>query len=156
MQILVFSDSHQVTAPMEAKVREIGPDLILHLGDNDRDARVLAAAFPHIPLRVVRGNCDVLSKSPAQEDFLAAERRIVMTHGHHYDVKSDYTALCKMGQAAGADILLFGHTHIPHYERVGSMHVLNPGSAKESCALIQIRAGEISCEHISLSVYANL
>ena len=156
MQILVFSDSHHVTSPMEQIVRELKPDLILHLGDCDSDARALAELFPHIPLRMVRGNCDLLSQSPLLEDFVLAGRRIVMAHGHRYDVKSTYTALCDMGRSLGADILLFGHTHIPHCEQLGAMHLLNPGSARESCALIQIQDGEITCKHISLSVYANL
>jgi len=138
---------------MEAKVRELGPDLILHLGDYDLDAHSLADTFPHIPLRAVRGNCDLGSNAPVLKGFLIAGVRIVMTHGHRYDVKSDYAALYHMGHEAGADILLFGHTHIPHYEQVGAMHVLNPGSAGRrtlSGALIRITDSEILCEHISL------
>jgi len=79
-----------------------------------------------------------------------------MTHGHRYDVKSDHTALYNMGQLVGADILLFGHTHIPHYEQVSAMHVLNPGSAKDSAALIQLQGEDIMCKHLPLSVYAGL
>jgi len=156
MQILVFSDSHNDIAPMEAKVREIEPDLILHLGDYEKDAKALARLFPHIPLRLVRGNCDLGSESPNLENFVVAKRCIHMTHGHHFHVKSSYAALIDMGHSAKTDILLFGHTHIPHYEQLGAMHVLNPGSARESCALILIQDGGISCQHLSLSVYADL
>jgi len=156
MQILVFSDSHHVTSLMEKSVRDLEPDLILHLGDCDSDTCILTETFPHIPLRVVRGNCDLLSKSPLLENFLIVERRVIMTHGHRYEVKSGYDSLIHMGQSARADILLFGHTHIPHYEQVDTMHVLNPGSARESCALIQIQDEKVTCKHISLSVYANL
>ena len=150
MQILVFSDSHGHTESMEAKIRALTPDLILHLGDCDKDARRLSQTFPHIPLRMVRGNCDLGSKTSVLENFVIAETRIVMTHGHRYNVKSGYKTLYNMGHCAGADILLFGHTHIPHYEQVGAMHVLNPGSANESCGLIRITDGEIICELLSL------
>ena len=151
MKILVFSDSHNTIAPMETAVREITPDLILHLGDYVLDASVLADAFPHIPLRMVRGNCDMGMGAPALEDFTIADRRIIMTHGHRYNVKYDYTALYLMGREAEADILLFGHTHIPHYEQIGHMHVLNPGSAgSRSGALIEITDGTIHCRHLSL------
>ncbi|MCL2562839.1 MAG: YfcE family phosphodiesterase [Oscillospiraceae bacterium] len=150
MQILVFSDSHNTIASMEKAVREISPDLILHLGDYETDAKVLAKAFPHIPLRFVRGNCDLISKTPETEDFIIAEKRIVMTHGHRYKVKSDLTALCNMGHFAEADLLLFGHTHIPYYEQISKMHVLNPGSAAQCAGLIEITDGEIRCKHIPL------
>ena len=141
---------------MDKAVREHAPGLILHLGDYELDARVLAKTFPHLPIRSVRGNCDFRSKAPVLDDFIVAGKRIIMTHGHRYDVKSDYTALCNMGRAEGADILLFGHTHIPYYEQLGTMHVLNPGSAAYTCGLIQITDGGICCQHVSLSVYADL
>ena len=151
MKILVFSDSHGTIAPMEQAVSALAPDLILHLGDYARDARLLAAACPHIPIRAVRGNCDLGSTPPELEDFIVAEKRIVMTHGHQYRVKSELTDLYNMGRAAAADLLLFGHTHIPHYEQLGAMHVLNPGSAgAKSAAIIQITDGEIQCGHLSL------
>jgi len=153
MQLLVFSDSHNHIAPMAAKVRSVKPDLILHLGDYASDARSLADTFPHIPLRAVRGNCDFGSRAPLLEEVLIADKRIVMAHGHRYEVKSDYGPLYHMGREAGADILLFGHTHIPHYEQVGAMHVLNPGSAGRRTlngALIRIVDGAVHCEHISL------
>ena len=154
MKILVFSDTHTRLGPMLKAVREIEPDLILHLGDHDQDTQTLAREFSHIPLRVVRGNCDFGAKTPLLENFRFADKRIIMTHGHRYNVKWDYTAVIEMGQASGADFLLFGHTHVAHYEKVGEMHVLNPGSAgaghQKSCGLIQLTDGGILCSHLPL------
>jgi len=135
---------------MERTVRTLCPDLILHLGDYAVDAKVIADTFPHIPLRMVRGNCDMGSRVPELENFIVSDRRIIMAHGHRYNVKIDYTALYNMGRLAGADLLLFGHTHIPHYERADNMHVLNPGPANTGYGLIQITGGEIHCRLISL------
>jgi len=156
MKILVFSDSHNHISLMEAAIQTLRPDLICHLGDYDRDAFSLSKRFPSIPLRSVRGNCDIGSATPILENFLFAEKRIILTHGHRYYVKSDLTELKAMGQAADADILLFGHTHIPYYEQTGKLHNLNPGPAAKSCAQIQIVDGKIECTHLPLSVYADL
>ena len=154
MNILVFSDSHTTTTPMLEMIRTRTPDLILHLGDHDRDTKAIARAFPQIPLRVVQGNCDFGQKHPLLDDFIVADCRIIMTHGHRYNVKLTYDSILNMGHVAGADILLFGHTHIAYYEQIGDMHVLNPGSAgmggRKSCGLIQITDGEIRCAHLPL------
>jgi len=150
MNILVFSDSHGETALMADMVRKVSPDCIVHLGDYDKDAKALRTRFPDIPLHMVRGNCDVLSSASDLEEIILAEKKVILTHGHPYHVKENYQALTNMGHCAGADLLLFGHTHIPYYEQVGNMHVLNPGSAQKSCALVRIQDGEIRCEHLSL------
>ena len=135
MKIFVFSDSHGVLAPMKDVIEKGKPDLVLHLGDNIRDGWWLAEMFPHIPHRFVRGNCDafctrgsLLKSSREEEIFDAGGRRILMTHGHRYGVKSGLGAIRKAGQKAGADIVLFGHTHVAHHEMVGDMHLFNPGS----------------------------
>jgi len=134
--------------PVKNAVEALQPDLILHLGDHDYDTMVFADVFPHIPLRVVRGNCDYDSGHPVVADFVVEGKRIIMTHGHHYNVKQGLALLISMGQDAQADLLLFGHTHRAHYEQIGAMHVCNPGSARESCALVEILDGEIVCRHI--------
>jgi len=137
---------------MLIKIRELKPDLILHLGDYVSDARILSESFPDLPLKMVRGNCDFSSKAPLLEEFELESHRIIMTHGHRYDVKSGLTALCDMGHFANAALLLFGHTHVPYYEQIGNMHVLNPGSAgqQKSAAFIELAEGHIRCAHVSL------
>ena len=39
MRAAVFSDTHHNTAPMLEAVRRCRPDLIIHLGDHDRDTQ---------------------------------------------------------------------------------------------------------------------
>lgn len=148
MKLLVFSDSHGKIDFMIDMVREISPDMILHLGDHDEDAKTLRARFPDIPLHMVCGNCDFGPGTAERLEIAIAGKTVVLTHGHRYHVKENYNALYNMGHYANADLLLFGHTHIPHYEQVGNMHVLNPGSARKSCALVQITDGEITCMHL--------
>ena len=80
MKILVFSDSHGVKEPMLAAIEEQKPDMVLHLGDYVRDAEAIAAYFPSLDLRYVRGNCDAYSRSDAEEPSLQRRRR-----AHFYD-----------------------------------------------------------------------
>jgi len=149
-KILVFSDSHRQTDTMADAIRTHTPDRVLHLGDHDADAHVLSRLFPDLPIQAVRGNCDFGSSTPETAELLIEDKKIIMTHGHRYGVKQGLTSLCNMGHFADADILLFGHTHIPHHEQIEKMHVINPGPANRSCALIQIENGEIAWEHLSL------
>ena len=134
---------------MVSAVRSVTPDHILHLGDGASDATALHAQFPHIPLQAVRGNCDFGGTFPLLNGLDIAGKHIVMTHGHRYGVKSGYAGLIRMGQEMDADILLFGHTHIAHYEELDGMHILNPGPACAGYGLIQIKDGEISCALIA-------
>jgi len=151
VKILVFSDSHGKIDLMADMVQKQTPDFIFHLGDYHEDAEALHAQFPDIPLHAVRGNCDFRSETPDLEELKLRDKTILLTHGHRYHVKESYDALQSMGQDAGADLLLFGHTHIPYYARIDNMHVLNPGSARAVCALVEIKeADEITCTHLPL------
>ena len=55
---------------MLAAIEEQKPDMVLHLGDYVRDAEAIAAYFPALDLRYVRGNCDAYSHSDAEESLL--------------------------------------------------------------------------------------
>ena len=46
------------------------------------------------------------------EDFGAT--RFFLTHGHRYGVKYSTEALAAAAGAAGADVALYGHTHVPY------------------------------------------
>lgn len=153
MKIIVFSDSHGCTELMRDAVLLYSPDMIVHLGDHIWDAQCFEE-FP-IPVRSVRGNCDFSSTATVTDTVIGPGGvKIVLTHGHIYGVKMGLSGLLDMGSSAGADILLFGHTHAPLCEHRDGMLLLNPGSAglgrEKTCGLIQIDAGEISCEIASI------
>ena len=130
MKAAVFSDSHGQTLLMEEAVRRTRPDVIIHLGDHDRDAAHLRQMFPEIPLYSVCGNCDLMPLSPARETVQLGPVKAFLTHGHLYGVK--YGAVDSLVYAAmeqGAGIALFGHTHEPYNQQIGRVHVINPGTA---------------------------
>ena len=53
---------------------------------------------------------------------------IFYTHGHMYGVKYDLDTLAEAAAARGAEVALFGHTHIPLEEQHGTVLLFNPGS----------------------------
>ncbi len=133
MKILVLSDTHGDTTKAEKAIRRNrGVDLIIHLGDYFRDAQKLSALFPEIPIEYVYGNSDFITDNvPAEKIIEVCGKRIFLTHGHRYSVKWDYKRLISKAQEQNADILLFGHTHIPELIINDSFYLLNPGSTSE-------------------------
>ena len=54
--------------------------------------------------------------------------KIFMTHGHNYGVRYTQEYIMEAAESQGANIALYGHTHIVDY-RIGPPLLLNPGSA---------------------------
>lgn len=147
MKILVLSDTHGDTGKAEKAIRaNKGIDLIIHLGDYYKDAQKLSSLFPEIPVEYIHGNSDYLINNvPAEKMIEVCGKKIFLTHGHKYSVKWDYDRLISKAQEQNADIMLFGHTHIPELIINDSFYLLNPGStsypradSKESYAVIEI------------------
>lgn len=80
-----------------------------------------------LDITAVRGNCDaevdqMMLKFPIMEtskDFMIGKKQCVMTHGHiiNPDAMPDH-----------ADILLYGHVHLPIAKKENEHFILNPGS----------------------------
>lgn len=128
MKILIFSDSHRVIGPMIDAVTFEKPDVIFHLGDLESDAIELNRRFPSIPLHSVPGNCDLLPFGVRRIIITEGGKKIFATHGHTYNVKAGLSGLINTAATAGADVVLFGHTHIPYEATHAGMLVINPGS----------------------------
>ncbi len=148
MECLIFSDSHGRADRMEYVLKEqpIAPSVVFFLGDGLRDS-----GFPHFEhqaLYAVKGNCDgglFGELLPYGEECVVSleGHRILALHGHRYGVKSGLGALLARAADAEADIVLFGHTHIPWDEVVPAgttvgnrvlsrpIHLFNPGSLAE-------------------------
>ena len=153
-RICVFSDSHGSLAKMKEIVRAEKPDMVLHLGDLVSDCEELRREFPQLDIRNVRGNCDYRSAVPLLLRCTVEGKQIFAAHGHAYQVKSGYTRICYAALEAGADILLFGHTHIPYRDHALTLDILNPGSIgpgyKPSYGRITIDAGTVETEIVYL------
>ena len=51
-----------------------------------------------------------------------------MTHGHTMSVGYDNDRLLQAAKENGADIAMFGHTHLPYLATEDGIMLLNPGS----------------------------
>lgn len=145
MRIAVFSDSHGEYEKMAAALRGGGYDMVLHLGDYSRDAHELEAIFPNLPIKAVRGNCDMSSRDRDSDVLFAGDVKIYMTHGHKHQVKSGISRLVWAGREIGAHLVLFGHTHRALMETYHGIQFLNPGAVCDhrspSYAQIDIASG---------------
>ena len=143
MKAAVFSDTHTNIALCLEAVRRCRPDVIIHLGDHERDAMAIAQQFPDIHMYNVCGNCDLAPVSPTAETVQLGPVKAFITHGHLYNVDYDrIDSLVYAAQEQGCKLAMFGHTHRPLYQEVGGVTVLNPGTAgkgrKLTWALVEI------------------
>lgn len=88
-----------------------------------------ASEFPSIPLYAVPGNCDFASREQDTLEFYAGPVKVFATHGHRYYVKSTMDSLLNAAHFSGAQLVLYGHTHIARIEYPAGMTVVNPGSS---------------------------
>ena len=152
MRAAVFSDTHHNTAPMLDAVRQSRPDLIIHLGDHDRDTLCLEEQFPDIPLFRVCGNCDFAPIAPIADIVPLGPVKALICHGHSYGV--DWEGPDRLAYAAeerGCQIAMFGHTHRAVWDTLGGVTLLNPGTAgkgaERSWALVTVLDnGAVYCE----------
>lgn len=143
MKILVLSDTHGRLDTAEKLIEEINPDYTLHLGDMAEDCRYLEAMFPQKIITSVKGNNDYFDKTyPLERIFTLCGKRFFMCHGHKYNVKSSLLALKYKGMEEKADIILFGHTHIPYTENTDGVIMLNPGSVG-TYGIIELNESEV-------------
>ncbi len=153
--------------------REAGVDAILHTGDVCIPA-VLDQLAEVAPVYAVRGNRDIwkLWRLPSTRMLEFEGVKVGLAHGHgnllDYLLDKVYTLIYglhperylrrAMQELPQAQVIVFGHTHIPVNERIDGRLCFNPGSAccphkkypNPSLGLIHIQDGdEVSAEILS-------
>ena len=113
MKYLVLSDSHGNVDNMVRAVEREKPDGIIHLGDCWRDAEELHELFPRLPLEQVPGNCDFGRFEALERVLILDDHRVLIAHGHTMGVKTGLLRAQYRALEQNADLLLFGHTHVP-------------------------------------------
>ena len=159
MKVLVLSDSHSSLSFMRLCAEKLQPDTILHLGDYYDDGEVIREEFPRPLFLQVPGNCDMYRTPPFVSNIIIrrlAGVQIYMTHGHLHYVKQGLGNLIADARRARADLVLFGHTHIPHCEQLeDGMWVVNPGTCGYgggTAAVIELDDGQVkSCRIVTES-----
>ena len=153
LKAIILSDSHgRVGNLIEAVMNEKDADMVMFLGDVNRDIEEFMLACPKILVAEVIGNNDFFVKSVPEDRFFEfGGKKIFMTHGHKYNVRYSTALLAKKGKEMGADICLYGHTHRKDLDEVMGITVINPGTASESYAILEIENGEINVEFKNFS-----
>lgn len=129
MRIVVISDTHGDIYSFETAVsQQPQADIFIHLGDCESDVEAVKKVFPKKQFLSVAGNCDFGSKTPSEGEIVLCGKRIFYTHGHNYKVKFGDNAVISEARRRGADILLYGHTHVPVCMYDDGLYILNPGS----------------------------
>ncbi|GAJ99311.1 metallophosphoesterase [Geomicrobium sp. JCM 19055] len=127
-RLLVMSDTHRDRQWLETVVERHKSDVdaVFHCGDSelDTDDPLLEA------ITIVRGNTDFEIDFPSFQTTTIDNVTIWQTHGHLLHVtRNDQQALHAAAKEKGADLVLYGHTHIPNVEHIDEkMHIVNPGS----------------------------
>ena len=154
MKILVFSDSHNHAYRIENVLgRETDVDLIIHLGDCVADIQTVQAKVPNIRFEFVSGNCDFDSLIPEEKTFEFAGKIFLITHSSKYYTQLNLNELYRETANSGADIVLFGHTHVPFENTRNGILYLNPGCVSmpknrgiKTYAVLEITNGNISTQ----------
>ena len=157
MKIGVVSDTHIPVAAkvipnqvLETFLRE-GVFLILHAGDVVEEEG-LYDLMGIAPVRAVAGNMDrasIRDRYPDRDLFEVEGVRILLIHGWG----EPFGLPDRLYEAYGdlADVIVFGHSHIPYNRRHGDVLLFNPGSPtdriyaeKRSFGILEIEKGSVS------------
>jgi len=65
---------------------------------------------------------------PERIEFTAAGRTIFACHGHRHSVDYSLDTLISAAETLSADLVFYGHTHVPAREEIEGSLILNPGS----------------------------
>jgi putative phosphoesterase len=155
VRVVVLADTHaprrwRVCPPQVAEHLR-GADLILHAGDVCT-APVLVELAEYAPVVAVLGNNDgpdvaAWGAGPTAELDLDG-LSVAMVH----DSGAATGRLTRMRRTfPGADLVVFGHSHIPHDESAGDLRIFNPGSPTDrrrqphgTLGLLRIESGRLT------------
>lgn len=153
LRIGLISDTHGVVHP---RVPELfaNVDAIVHAGDVG-GAHVLKALRSLAPVTYVDGNNDDATGEDVLR-FPLGGLRFLLTHILPRPSKPAPRVMQSLRNEP-ADVVVFGHSHLPHNERLGGVTYFNPASAGPrrfdypvSVGYLEVRGKEWSVAHVAL------
>lgn len=129
-ECIIVSDSHHNEEILKHLIEQYPSLPIYHCGDSELPDTSIV--FQHI--KTVAGNCDFESEvKPLERVEQLDDIIFFITHGHRYKVKSSYYPIEMAGKEHAADIVLFGHSHVPFvdYDKEQKVLLINPGSIEQ-------------------------
>ena len=153
LRIGLIADTHGV---MHSRVSELfaGVDHIIHAGDVGGE-HVLKALRALAPVTYVDGNNDAATGEDVLR-FEIAGIRVLLTHILPRPSRPAVPVVQSLRDQP-ADLVVFGHSHLPHNERVGGVTYFNPASAgprrfdyPTALGLLETRARGWRVRHVAL------
>ncbi|KSV58148.1 metallophosphoesterase [Acetivibrio ethanolgignens] len=130
MKILVVSDSHGRNVYLEKVLETVEPDMLIHLGDLE-GSEIFIQNKVSCPVEMVSGNNDYFSDLEREKLITIGRYKVLLTHGHRYRVHYGTETIKDWARQMGADIVMFGHTHMPLLDTSTDVTALNPGSISQ-------------------------
>ena len=127
-RVLVISDTHGRNDDIEGVLAQVGHiDYMIHCGDLERGEEYVRSLVD-CPVTLISGNNDYYLDLPMEAEIEIEGIKIWITHGHYYYVGMTIDYLREEGLKKGVDVVMFGHTHVPYFEKGDDLIILNPGS----------------------------
>ena len=128
MKVLIVSDTHGYDDNMWTAIHREEPiDMLIHCGDIEHMPAELEK-YLHCPVHVVAGNNDFMFKLPEMKRIDLCGHDVLVLHGHHYNIYREQSALFYLAEDNQAEIVMFGHLHVPMVQTEGDITIVNPGS----------------------------
>lgn len=118
----VISDTHGLLRPEAAEALR-GSHHIIHAGDVG-DPEILLQLSAIAPVTAIRGNVDKAAWARKLPETEAVEIGGISIYVLH-----DLAKLDLKPDAAGFQVVIYGHSHVPKQERRNGVLYFNPGSA---------------------------
>ncbi len=145
MRIGILSDTHGDLKAFEQALVAMGTcDFYLHAGDvlyhGPRNNLPVGYGPKELAERIksmnniyfVHGNCDADVDEMVTEQDLSHDWRLVELDGYKFFMihgyKESVTSRIAKAKEQGADLLIYGHTHVKELYKDGNLICLNPGS----------------------------
>lgn len=128
MRIGVISDSHNNWKNIAMALDRMGKiDVLIHAGDGYEDLNELNN-LGNTNIIWVKGNCDLGEKQDEEKIVQLEGKKFLIVHGHQYSVKESLTRLYFRAKETEADLVIYGHSHIPEVFVQDGITFINPGS----------------------------
>ena len=161
MRIGLISDTHIPWRALEIPRKFLDwfsgkeVNMIIHCGDVN-DPKVLEILNNIAPTKAVKGNTDRINLPP-ELILKVSSYKIFIFHSDEVYPRGDMEQLYEWAKAKSADIVIFGHTHLPLFTYYKGVYFINPGtatgvrsgehaSAVKSVAILEIKNNNVNVE----------
>lgn len=160
-KILILADTHMpkkgraLPDQIISALRE-GVDFIIHAGDWSEKS-VYEELCLYAPVYGVKGNVEIddwAKQLPDKEMLQAEHMKIAIVHGHLGKGRTTPDRAYHSCMNDEADLIIFGHSHIPFMEKRDGITLFNPGSPtdkrrqkKFSYGILTTKSNDFELQH---------